>query len=145
MELIMTLAEKRREKQWKFERTMLRHLSIKEMEAQVRTWIHPLLPFQFQSYPFLIDQCLDVTIDSYLLGTEYGRFGYYGESVQEARGRCDEELTHLSHSLHAMLAGWLTHSDYASEPLATTCDMMLVTWWERGFEEAQKAYRLRLH
>ncbi|PAD13635.1 hypothetical protein CHH73_20185 [Shouchella clausii] len=145
MNVITTLTERRREKQWNFEKKMLRHISMKEMEKAIKEWMFPILPFQFQAYPFLIDQCLDMTIDAYLLGTEFGRFGYYGEPAQEVRKRCEEELTDLSHCLCATLTGWSKEERAPTEALLAASDMLIGTWWEKGFREASKAYKLRLH
>lgn len=142
MNVITTLNDKRREKQWNFERKMLRHIDLKKMERSIKEWVRPLMPFQFQAYPFLLDQSIDMTIDAFLLGTEYGRFGIYGESTIDSKKRCDAELTMLSHSLCDTLSGW--NGESPSESLLTAIDMLLGTWWEKGYLEARKAYKLRL-
>lgn len=143
MNIITTLTEKRREKQWNFEKKMLRNIDIRKMETNIKDWIRPIMPFQFQAYPFLIDQCLDMTIDAYLLGADFGRFGFYGETVKDSKQRCFGGLTELSHSLCATLSGW-NEAD-SSEYMLIATDMLMDQWWEKGYLDSCKAYKLRLH
>ncbi|MBM7840859.1 hypothetical protein JOC54_004152 [Alkalihalobacillus xiaoxiensis] len=142
MGFVVSMMDKSREKKWNFERKMLRNINIRTMETNIKEWIRPVMPFHFQSYPFLMDQCLDMTIDAYLLGADFGRFGYYGEPVRQAKQRCFGELTELSHSLCAALSGW-NQTDSPEHMLIAT-DMLLDHWWEKGFLDSCKAHKLRL-
>lgn len=145
MTVVTTLADRRREKQWKFERSVLRKLSLKELKADVEEQFKPVVPFYFLSHPFLLDPCMDMAIDAYLLGAEYGRFGYMGESEKEVRRRCEEELTDISYSIFNLLQGWLLESDFLLDSLKVATETFVDCWWTKGFREGEKRYRLRLH
>ncbi|ADC49809.1 hypothetical protein BpOF4_08755 [Alkalihalophilus pseudofirmus OF4] len=145
MAVVSTFSEKRREKQWKFERGVLRQLSLKQLKEDVHKHFKPVVPFYFLSHPFLLDPCMDMAIDAYLVGAEYGRFGYLGESVSEVMARCEDELTDISFSLFNLLQGWNGDTDYLLESLKISSDVFIDRWWEKGFKEAEKRHRLRLH
>ncbi|WP_088106074.1 YbaK family protein [Halalkalibacter urbisdiaboli] len=145
MAVITTFFDKRREKQWKFERKVLRRVSLKKMKGNVRDHFRQVIPFHFLTHPFLIDPCMDLAIDAYLLGAEYGRFGYLGETEDEVKERCNVELNDLSHSLFDFLQTWLMNEDYLLDSLKITTDVFINEWWEKGFREAEKLLRLKLH
>ncbi|MCM3762342.1 YbaK family protein [Alkalihalobacillus oceani] len=145
MTVVTTLAERRREKQWKFERSLLRKLSLKEIKASVETHFKTVVPFYFLSHPFLVDPCMDMAIDAYLLGAEYGRFGYLGETVEEVKQRCAEEMIDLTHAIFTLLQGWLLDNEYVLDSLKVATESFVDTWWTHGFKEAERQYRLRLH
>ncbi|MED4128898.1 DUF2521 family protein [Shouchella miscanthi] len=142
MSQVVSIADKRREKKWDFERKMLRKIDIRKMEKNIQEWIKPIMPFHLQAYPFLIDQCMDVVIDAFLLGTEYGKYGFKGEPLHQSKGRCFDVLAHLSHDLAATLSGWGNKGIDESTVLAT--DMLIGSWWEKGFNESYKAHKMRL-
>lgn len=142
MNRVVSISDKRREKKWDFERKMLRKIDIRKMETNIQDWIKPIMPFHLQAYPFLIDQCMDVVIDAFLLGTEFGKFGFRGESVNHSKGRCHEPLGQLSHDLATTLSTWGNKGVEESMVLAT--DMLVGSWWEKGFNESFKAHKMRL-
>lgn len=145
MTVVTTLADRRREKQWKFERNVLRKLSLNELKADVKEQFKPIVPYHFLSHPFLLDPCMDMAIDAYLLGAEYSRFGYIGESEKEVKRRCDDELTDITHSIFNLLQGWLLNSDFLLDSLKVATESFVDHWWSKGFREGEKRYRLRLH
>ncbi|GAF22629.1 hypothetical protein JCM19047_2389 [Bacillus sp. JCM 19047] len=51
-------------------------------------------------------------------------------------------LAHLSHDLAATLSGWGNKGIDESTVLAT--DMLIGSWWEKGFNESYKAHKMRL-
>ncbi|WP_332696696.1 YbaK family protein [Halalkalibacter lacteus] len=142
---VTVLSEKRREKQWKFERSVLRNLSLKKLQANVEEYFKPVVPFHFLSHPFLLDPCMDMAIDAFLLGAEYGKFGYLGETTKDVKHRCDDELTEISHCIFNLLQGWLLDSDYLLDSLKVAVEAFVEHWWIQGFNEGEKRYRLRLH
>ncbi|MBP3953446.1 YbaK family protein [Bacillus suaedae] len=145
MTVVTTLANKRREKQWKFERNVLKHLSLKNLKADVEVQFKPIVPFHFLSHPFLLDPCMDMAIDAYLLGAEFAKFGYYGESEQQVKARCDEELTEITHVIFNLLQGWLLDSEYVLDSLKLATENFVERWWSEGFREGEKRHRMRLH
>jgi hypothetical protein len=145
MAAVTVLSEKRREKQWKFERSVLRNLSLKKLQANVQEYFKPVVPFHFLSHPFLLDPCMDMAIDAFLLGAGYGKFGYLGESIKEVKYRCDDELTEITHCIFNLLQGWLLDSNYLIDSLKAAVEAFVDHWWTQGFQEGEKRYRLRLH
>ncbi|SDC75729.1 DUF2521 family protein [Shouchella lonarensis] len=161
MTVITTLPAKRKEKQQLFERKMLRQLSLDELERDIHQCFRPLLSLQctsrkmnagavsknqsVQAYPFLLDQCLDTVIDAYLLGATHGRFGFYGETVCEAKERCDIEREVFVHGLCAALMGWADEPKERYELFLGATEPLIDRWWNKGFQEGKKAYRLRLY
>ncbi|NEU32511.1 YbaK family protein [bacterium LRH843] len=143
--IVTTLSDRRREKQWKFERNVLRKLSLEELKADAMEHFRPVVPFYFLSHPFLLDPCMDMAIDAYLLGSTYSRFGYLGESAHEVRKRCDEELTDISYTMFNILQGWLIDSDFLLDSLHVATEAFVMSWWEKGFKEGEKRHRMRLH
>ncbi|GAE35378.1 YbaK family protein [Halalkalibacter akibai] len=142
---VTVLSDKRREKQWKFERKILRNLSLKELKAHVEEHFKPVVPFHFLSHPFLLDPCMDMAIDAFLVGAEYSKFGYQGESEREVKRRCDDDLTEISNCIFNLLQGWLLDSDYLLDSLQIATEAFVDHWWTKGFREGEKRYRMRLH
>ncbi|GAE32900.1 YbaK family protein [Halalkalibacter hemicellulosilyticus] len=143
--VVTTLADKRREKQWKFERSVLKSLSLKELKKDVQWHFESVFPAYMLSHPFLVDPCMDMAIDAYLLGADYAKFGYYGESEMDVKKRCDEELTEITHMVFYMMQGWLTDTEYVLDSLKVATDAFVHNWWIKGFREGEKRYRMRLH
>ncbi|WP_100406027.1 YbaK family protein [Bacillus solitudinis] len=145
MGMVTTFSEKRREKQWNFERKVLRNVSLKQMKENVQGHFRPIIPFHFLNHPFLIDPCMDIAIDAYLLGAGYGRFGFLGETRVEVKERCEEDIIELTHMLFDFLQGWLMDADFMFDSLQIVSDVFINEWWEKGFQEGEKLIRLRLH
>lgn len=145
MTLITTFMEKQREKRWKFERKLLGQLSLKELKEDATNHFKPIFSMQFAHCPFLIDPCVDTAIDGYLLGAEYSRFGYFGETATSAKQRCEYELSEVHLQLFDLLEPWYQYRDPALDSLEIAVRSFVDKWWEKGFNEGEKRYRLRLH
>lgn len=143
--IVTTLSDRRRVKRWKLERKVLRKLSLEQLKKDVEETYRSIIPFYFLSYPFLIDPCMNMAIDAYLVGAEYGRFGYLGESEQEAYARCEEEVAEITFSMFNLLQGWLMEEDYLLDSLYKATEDFVEYWWQKGFKEGEKQYRMRLH
>ncbi|PLR96410.1 YbaK family protein [Bacillus sp. T33-2] len=147
MNVITTFKEKRREKQIKYERSMLRELSIKILQERVK---HYFGSSRFTSGLIMNagieEACYDVAIEAYLLGAKFGRFGYYGESAEMARKRCRPEESHLIDTLYNFFLFWGKGDEgLFSESLYYLCDQYVDSWWRDGFQRGEKRYKLRLH
>ncbi|MBU8908578.1 YbaK family protein [Desertibacillus haloalkaliphilus] len=145
MTVITTFAEKQRKKRWLFERKVLRELSLKEISEGVKEHFKYLFPTQYLRHPFLEDPCIDIAIDAYLLGAEFSRFGYYGETMNQVRKRCFPDIHELISSLFELLQGWTYQADFVADSLFVAVETYVYHWWEKGFSEGEKRYRLRLH
>ncbi|OIJ21654.1 hypothetical protein BKP45_02710 [Anaerobacillus alkalidiazotrophicus] len=145
MNVITTFEDRRRKKQWNFERQVLRKLSL----SKIRGYIHMHFPSVFEKHQklgssFAEDACIDFAIDAYLLGAEFSRFGYYGETEVLVRRRCQEEYNEQINHLYDQLSGWLFKYEQDDHFFAL-CESFILFWWEKGFQEGEKRYRMKLN
>jgi len=92
---------------------------------------------------FVENACVDLAIDAYLLGAEFSRFGYYGESEVSVRRRCKDEFENQVNHLYDQLSGWFVKNSIDDNYL-NLCDEFILFWWENGFQEGGKRYRMKL-
>lgn len=142
MNVIVGLQEKQKEKQLKYERKMLRELSLKTLRSNIHTAFDMQeLHRQYEDY------CIELGIESYLLGARYSKFGYYGESFYDVKYRSLEEEQQLIEMLFHFLTS-VTTQDIDSkkeEVLYEACRHFISSWWREGFEKGERRYRLKLH
>ncbi|UOE55661.1 YbaK family protein [Bacillus sp. CMF12] len=147
MTVITTFKEKKREKQIKYEKSVLREISIKALKEKVQQF--------FGSSRFVTglmmnagieEACYDVAIEAYLLGANYSRFGRYGESLDQVRQRCEKEHKHLVDTLYNFFLYWGHGSEAVmSESLYYMCEQYVNSWWSEGFNKGERRHKLRLH
>ena len=145
MDVVLNLGEKRRKKQWKFERSMLRSLSIHDMRRDVQQIFFSDRIGQSVGTLYLLDYCLDIGIDAYLMGSEYGRFGYYGETIEQVEKRCMEELQAYIEQTTSQFSAWYDLGVGEEEKNRVKSTAFIRKWWKTGFLEGEKKFRLRLH
>ena len=76
----------------------LRELSLKTLRSNIRD------AFQMQElHRQYEDYCIELGIESYLLGARYSKFGYYGESFFDVKYRALEEEQQLTETLFQFL------------------------------------------
>lgn len=144
MNLITTLEDRRRKKQWNFERKVLRKLSLSSIRGYVHMQFSPIFDSHMVGKSFIEDCCVDFAIDAYLLGAEFSRFGYYGETTSIVKNRCKEEYDEYKNHLYNQLSGYVAR--FSNEQhLYELCEHFIRHWWETGFKEGEKRYRMRLH
>ncbi|HYK72439.1 MAG TPA: YbaK family protein [Pseudoneobacillus sp.] len=147
MNVITTLKDKRRDKQIKYERTVLRDLSINMLKASVQRLFGSTRFTQNLLLQTGIEEaCYDVAIEAFLLGAKYSRFGYYGESMESIHQRCETEEKHLIDTLYNFLLylGSFDEGVY-SESLYYLCEQYVGEWWGEGFRKGERRHKLRLH
>ncbi|MBM7694832.1 hypothetical protein JOC77_004311 [Peribacillus deserti] len=147
MNVITTLKEKQREKQVKYERKVLRELSIDQLKKRVQQQFGHNRLFQLSFSQVLEEGCYDVAIEAYLLGAHFSKFGYYGEDASSVKNRCQAEEKHLIDTLFNFVLYWgkAEQQDYISESLYYECEQYVDSWWKDGFQKGQKMYKMRLH
>lgn len=146
MENVITdLSERRRRKQWKFERSMLRSLSIEDMRKDIHNMFLGALIGESISKLYMLDFCLDIGIDVYLLGSEFGKFGRIGETAEQAQVRCKEEIDTFICQLANQFFAWFTWTEVEKEEIILKSRRFILKWWKEGFKEGEKKYRMRLH
>lgn len=147
MNVITTLKEKQREKQIKYERKVLRELSIDQLKKRVQQQFGHNRLFSLSFSQVLEEGCYDVAIEAYLLGAHFSKFGYYGENVDSIKKRCKAEEKHLIDTLFNFVLYWgkAENQDYISESLYYECEQYVDSWWNDGFQKGKKMYKMRLH
>lgn len=147
MNVVTTFFEKRREKQIKYEKSVLRDLSIKELKERTNVFFNDsnfVLNHSVDSS--FIETCYDVAIESYLLGAQFSKFGYFGESVEQVRNRSANEEKDLVDTLYHFLLYWGDDGEtFYCDSLYSMCRQFVETWWFEGFVKGERRYKLRLH
>jgi hypothetical protein len=147
MNVITTFKDKKREKQIKYERNVLKDISIQSLKGRVKTYFgSSKLTSGLLMKAGIEEACYDVAIEAFLLGARMSRFGYLGETVESVKLRCEKEVKHLYDTLYNFLLYW-GHGEEAtlSESLAYTCEQYVDSWWREGFQKGERRHKLRLH
>lgn len=149
MTLITTFKEKKREKQIKYERTLLRDLSIQMLKTSVQQYFgSSRIASSVLMKSGMEEACYDIAIEGYLLGARMSRFGYLGEDLKQVQMRCETELKHLSDTLYNFILYWghgLYDEGIHSESLFYLCEGYVDYWWREGFTKGKRRHKLRLH
>lgn len=147
MNVITTFKEKKREKQIKYERTLLKDISIQMLKGRVKQYFgSSRLASGLLMKAGIEEACYDVAIEAFLLGARMSRFGYYGETIDSVQQRCEQDVKHLSDTLYNFLLYW-GHGEEAtlSESLFYICEQYVHSWWGEGFHKGERRHKLRLH
>ncbi|PLS15576.1 DUF2521 domain-containing protein [Bacillus sp. M6-12] len=147
MNVITTLKEKRKEKQIKYERTVLKDISIGNMKKRVQEFFAEDRTLGVAFSQVLEEGCFDVAVEAYLLGAHFSKFGYYGEPIEAVKYRCLSQEKHLIDTLFNFILYWgkVGENDLYNESLYYRCEGFVETWWKEGYENGQRRYKMRLH
>lgn len=147
MNVITTLKEKRREKQIKYEKRMLRELSYEGVKKVVDEHFTHYFNVGSTFSSVIAEGCVDIAIESYLLGAMYSKFGYYGEPQELVEKRCYQDEKNLTDALFEFLTYWgrIGDHDHIIESLYYTCEHFVHVWWAEGFQKGEKRFKMRLH
>ena len=147
MTVITTFKERRREKQIKYERSVLKELSINTLKERVRQYFGSTrIASSFVMNTGIEEACYDVALEAFLLGAKFSKFGYYGEDMEAVRLRCFKEEKHLIDTLYNFLLYWGSGEEGTmSESLYYLCEQYIHVWWREGYEKGQRRLKLRLH
>jgi hypothetical protein len=147
MSVVTTFEEKKREKQLKSERTLLRELSIRELKMSVllhfgavRICISPWLDESLE------EACIDVAIEAFLTGGEMSRFAVQGENAELAKDRCKDEMNHYIETLYHFWLYWdFGQETLREESILNASEKFVAYWWDDGFKKGARRYKLRLN
>ena len=146
MAVITSFDIKKREKQIKYERAVLKEISVKELKEKVTRYFGSSnLTSSVLMNTGIEEACYDVAIEAFLLGANYSKFSEYGEDIQVIKNRCREEDTHLKETLFHFLLYWGSEEGNRNESLLYLCEQFIDEWWFEGFSKANKRRKLRLH
>lgn len=145
--MITTFIDKKREKQMKYEKSMLRDISVKTLKQRVQQYFGSSRLTQSLIMNSGIEEaCYDVAIEAFLLGANLSRFGYYGENVESVKLRCRQEEKHLVDTLYNFLLYWGSDQEgVMSESLYYLCEQYVDSWWCDGFQKGERRIKLKLH
>ncbi|WP_335872196.1 DUF2521 family protein [Bacillus sp. 2205SS5-2] len=148
LNVITTLNAKRREKQIKYERRLLKEISIKMLSESVRKYFNTL---KVQGGIFMQEgfdeACYDVAIESYLLGGKVSRLGRNEDRVSQIKLSVESELKHLTDTIFNFWLYWaeLGVASPVDESFYYACEQFVNKWWEEGYQKGIQRQKLRLH
>ncbi|WML50258.1 YbaK family protein [Neobacillus sp. PS3-34] len=147
MNVITTFKEKRQQKQMKYERSVLKDLSVTQLKERVQTYFGSFrLTSGLLMNAGIEEACYDVALEAYLLGANLSKFGYHGESPDDVKKRCYREEKHLIDTLYNFFLYWGSGDEgVLSESLYYLCEQYVHVWWMEGYQKGQKRHKLRLH
>lgn len=147
MNVITTFIDKKKEKQIKYEKSVLREISVKTLKERVQHYFGSSRLTQNVIMDSGIEEaCYDVAIEAYLLGANLSRFGYYGETAKDVKSRCYQEEKHLIDTLYNFLLYWGSSDEgIMSESLYYLCEQYVDSWWQEGFHKGERRIKLKLH
>ncbi|MCQ6276395.1 YbaK family protein [Bacillus sp. V3B] len=147
MNVITTFVEKKRAKQIKYEKSVLREISVKALKESVQHYFGSSRLTQSLIMNSGIEEaCYDVAIEAFLLGANMSRFGYYGEQAKDVKIRCQQEEKHFVDTLYNFLLYWGNGEEGTmSESLYIQCEQFVNSWWIEGFHKGERRIKLKLH
>ncbi|AKP45561.1 MULTISPECIES: DUF2521 family protein [Bacillus] len=149
MTVITSFTERLRKKEIQLERSLLKELSIQNLQNSIRMYFGTIHLFGnvLMDDPGFEDACFDVGIESYLLGGRYSKFGFYGEDTNVVKNRCQHEIEYLTDTLyHFWLYWWkIGVADNVDESTFYNCSQFVDYWWNEGYSQGKKRLKLRLH
>ncbi|WLD93563.1 DUF2521 family protein [Alkalihalobacillus sp. AL-G] len=145
MNVITTFREKQYKKRITFERKVLRELSLNGLKTEFNKLFFPFFQYSLLFQDEIQDTSIDIAIEAYLLGAEFSRFGYHGESIESIKQRSEQAEKRLSDTLFEYWQFWSYAPDQILESLHMCCEAFVQRWWSEGFEKGQRRYKMRLH
>ncbi len=145
--VIQTFKEKRRAKEMRYQRGVLKEITPKLLKDRFAAFRERGLTDGITMSQVLEEGCYDVAIESYLLGANFSKFGYFGEPEEIVKERCKLEEKHLVDTMFNFLLYWGKISDFDmyNEGLYFNCGQYVDGWWKEGFNKGKQRYKLRLH
>ncbi|MET1250360.1 MULTISPECIES: DUF2521 family protein [Sporolactobacillus] len=144
MGVVMDFKEKHRHKQLDSERRALQDLSFTKIEEAVNNYFDRYLALVPAAGATGKEMCAEYALESFLLGSSMGKFGFYGEEKIEAFKRSKIEFYSLYDDLYDFWLFWNIDQESRDE-LQDACRKYLYYWWSEGFEASLKRWRLKLH
>jgi hypothetical protein len=141
MNLITNFREKRRAKQIKFEKSLLKELKVMQLKAQLKDSFSYCIDADINQRKAREDYCLELAVETYLLGARYSRFGFYGEPIENVKRRSAKESEWLAYLFYSSVFG--RKDDIQTEPF-DRCKSFLNNWWLDGYVKGERRHRLRL-
>ncbi|EIT84018.1 hypothetical protein A374_17214 [Fictibacillus macauensis ZFHKF-1] len=143
--VITNFREKQRSKKMDYERKVLRDLSLGQLRKEFQQIFRPFFEYSLLYQQEIEDACIDIAIDAYLLGAAYSRFAYHGETLNDIRNRSSVQENELVESLFDYWQFWCWGTEPMMESLQQCCQFYVERWWQEGYRNGEKRYKMRLH
>lgn len=139
--------KRRREQQVKYERSVLRELSLDKLKKGFQKYFGNISSQGGHMLDSAIEEgCFDVAVEAYLTGSRYSRVGYYGEDTEKVMER-SKERDDLTQALAEFITYWSSMNDTGkvNESLLYKCEQYIDYWWQEGFIKGKLKYKMKLH
>jgi len=147
VKVITTFPQKRRERQIRFERSLMRELSIETLRTSFR-WFFDWQGFMAsQSLLFAIEEgCYDIAVETFLFGSQFSRLGYFGVPWEEIHRRSQKQLSLFSRGLADFIHYWVNENREreVEADLLDACSRFVEYWFREGFLKGKMKYKMKL-
>lgn len=145
--VITTFPQKQRERQIRFERSLMRELTIEALRTSFRQFFNGKEYIVSQSLLLAIEEgCYDIAIETFLFGSQFSRLGYFGVPWEEVYKRSQKQLSLFSRGLADFIHYWVNEDrDREVEAdLLGACSQFVEYWFREGFLKGIMKYKMKL-
>lgn len=140
------LKEKRKEKQRKYELSVLRDIHIRDIRCSAKRELLYTMSLNLYDYATLERIIIDYTIEIYLYGASFGRWGYYGEDFAQIQQRMKGKEHFMAEELYQALCKRMRFLDENSgrKILYMHTQSFVYAWLQKGFSNGVRKYKLKI-
>ncbi|TYR78557.1 DUF2521 family protein [Priestia megaterium] len=142
MKELGSFKDRRYQKEMLYERKILRDLSIERLHSKMKVNFYPLFYWSKIEDMNVEEYCMDIAIESFLLGARNSKFSIRGETIDQLKERCMHEEKLLIDTLYEVINNCF--DDSYQESLYYICEQYVQDWWYEGCEAGVRRHRLRL-
>lgn len=144
---VISLDRKRMDKQIKFERNLLKELTLNMVQEDVETSFSRLFHSKQLFETAIRDEAVEQAMEAYLLGAESSRFTLLGEKVEDIFSRSLPQIDYLHNELLDYLRYWYKATEIKPWPylyVERTSRKFFERWWKEGLIRGDRRRKLRL-
>ena len=148
MNIDTSFTMRRRERQIRFERSVLREMSLELLKKSFQTYFGTLFTHgKFVFGDAIQEGCYDVAIEAYLSGSRYSRLNHYGEPIESLKSKSFSERRSLAKTLEEFILYWgnMQEETKYNEALPSSCENFVNYWWEEGLKKGTMKYKMKVH
>ncbi|RYL89413.1 DUF2521 family protein [Sporolactobacillus sp. Y61] len=144
MAVVMDFQKKKRDKQIHSERRALQDLSFEKIQSAIHHTFDRYLSALPTGSSMAMEMCAEYALESFLLGSSMGRFGFYGEREEVVFERSQPKFDMLHEDFFDFWRFWSTDPEEL-RGIDQACRTFLHGWWLDGFDLSVKRLRMKLH